>query len=984
MRHVFTSTALAALMIGVATPAMAQSAEATRRYDVPAGPLDQALPAFARQSGLQILYPSVLADGRRTAGVTGEHTAEAALALLLRDTGLAYRRSRPTVFVLIDPAARADAYEDAVQVDDVVVTGSYLRGADSPSPVTIITQADVDRQGRATVAETLAAMPQNFTGAAYEGSANTGADRSGRNVSAATGVNLRGLGADATLVLVNGRRVAGTGNAGDFADISNIPSSAISRADVLLDGASALYGSDAVGGVVNILLKSRFEGAETRLRAGGTSGGGAEEFLFSHAAGFNWSSGSVIAAYEFHDRGELRGADRTATENADLRPLGGTDHRPLFASPGNIVRFNAATQSYAPLFAIPTGQNGVGLTPADFIAGQTNRTSQIEGQWFLPHQERQSVFLAARQDLPGGFRLDGDVRYTERDYLLRTSADAGTFTVTTANPYFVSPNGSTSHEIAYSWINDLGPGRTEGETESLGGAVGITGEVYGWNVSAYGGGAREINGRRVSNRVQTTFLQEALGARADIATTPFSTAANGFFNPFGAPAANSAAILSHIGSGYTEVEYVSTVVSFNAKADGTLLDLPGGPLRAALGVDLRREQYESAGENFLSGTAPRVVAPIAFERDVSAAFVELRAPIIGADNARPGLERLEVSLAGRVEEHAGVGSTTDPKIGLIYSPTPDLLLRASWGTSFRAPSLRELRTAYQIGPAFLNRNGTNVLSLIQYGGNADLRPETAESVTAGFVWTPASYEGFRLEGGWFRTRFNDRIGNPVIQNLANALNDPALAPFIRYVSPTASAEDRALVQSLLDNPGNFNPGVFPATSYGVIVDNRFVNAAGVEVAGLDLSARYRFDFRSGQMSIDGTVTHLLTNDRAITAASPTEDLLGDPNFPARWRGRMGALWARGPLALGLITNYVSGGRDPLSNRQIDDWTTFDGQVRYDLGADKEAGGLSLSLNVLNLFSADPPFYDAPSGIGYDPANTNSVGRQISLLLVKRW
>ena len=982
MGHRFTSTALAALLMGAATPVIAQSTEPVRAFSIGAGPLERSLPIFAQQSGHQILYPSALVAGRQAPSVTGELTPEAALGELLRGTGLTYRQSRPRVFVLVDPMARADLTE-ATQLEEIVVTGTYLRGADSPSPVTVLTQADVERQGRGTVAETLAALPQNFTGAAYEGSANTGADRSGRNTSSATGVNLRGLGADATLVLVNGRRVAGTGNAGDFADISNIPTSAIARADVLLDGASALYGADAVGGVVNIILRDRFEGAETKLRVGGTSDGGAEELLLSHAGGLNWSSGSIVAAYEYHDRGELAGAAREATRDADLRRLGGTDRRPLFAAPGNIVRFDSATGSYVPLFAIPDGQNGIGLRPSDFIAGQVNRTSQIEGQWFLPHQKRQSLFFAAQQNLPGSFRLDGDVRYTERNYTLRTSADIGTLTVNTANPYFVSPNGSTSHDIAYSWIRDLGPGRMDGETTSLGGAVGITGELLGWNVSAYASGGRETSGRLQSNRVQTTFLQEALGTRADIPTTDFSTARDGFFNPFGGPASNTATILSHIGSGYTAVEYATTVGSFNFKTDGTVVELPGGPLRAAVGFDFRREQYESTGENFLSGTAPRVVAPIAFERDVSSAFVELRAPLIGQANARRWIERLELSLAGRVEDHEGVGRTSNPKIGVLYSPTSDLLLRTSWGTSFRAPSLRELQSAYQIGPSFLNRAGTNVLTLIQYGGNPDLVPETAESVTAGFVWTPAPYEGLRVEGNWFRTRFDNRIGNPVIQNLTNALNDPALAPFIRYVSPTTSAEDRALVQSLLDHPGNFNPAVFPATSYGVIVDNRFVNASGVEVEGLDLAARYRFELGAGQAMIDGAVTHLLTNDRTITAASPTEDLLGDPNFPARWRGRAGGQWMSGALTVGLIANYVSGGRDPLSNRQIDDWATFDGQVRYDF----ESGwreGLSVTLNVLNLSNAAPPFYDAPGGIGFDGANANVFGRQISLQLVKRW
>ena len=356
---------------------------------------------------------------------------------------------------------------------------------------------------------------------------------------------------------------------------------------------------------------------------------------------------------------------------------------------------------------------------------------------------------------------------------------------------------------------------------------------------------------------------------------------------------------------------------------------------------------------------------------------------MGPDNARPGLERLELSLAGRIEDHEGIGRTSNPKVGVLYNPTPDLLLRASYGTSFRAPSLRELNSAYRLGPVFLDRAGANVISIVQYGGNPDLIPETAESWTAGFVWTPAAAEGLRIEAGWFRTTFEDRIATPVAENLINALNDPTLSPFIRYVSPGSNADDLAYVQSLLSHPGNYNPNVFPATAYGAVIDNRYVNASAVEVAGLDLSTRYRFTLGSDDISLDATVTHLLTNDRAVTATSPTEDLLGAPNFPARWRGRFGAQWVRGPLTLGGALNHVSGGRDRVNGREIDDWITLDGQVRYDL----ESGwgeGLSLTLNVLNLTNEEPPFYDAPAGIGYDAANTNVLGRQISLQLVKRW
>lgn len=246
MRMDLNATALTALLLCAPTVTSAQSVYQGRHYEVPAGPLGEALALFARQSGQQMLYSEALVQGRRSAGLSGTYDAGSALTRLLQDTGLSFRRTRPNVFVVFDPASRAEVppTDDAVLLDEIVVTGSYLRGATSASPVTVLSREDLDRRGRATVADSLAALPQNFTGSAYEGSAGTGADRSFSNIGYATGLNLRGLGADATLVLVNGRRLAGTGIAGDFSDISTIPGSAVQRVDVLLDGASALYGPD--------------------------------------------------------------------------------------------------------------------------------------------------------------------------------------------------------------------------------------------------------------------------------------------------------------------------------------------------------------------------------------------------------------------------------------------------------------------------------------------------------------------------------------------------------------------------------------------------------------------------------------------------------------------------------------------------------------------------------------------------------------------
>ena len=983
MRMGLGSTSLAALLLASA-PAAAQSVEPVRRYEIPAGPLDHALREFARQSGQQILYPAALVAGLKSPGLSGAYSPERALSALLHDTGLVHRRSRPNVFVLHNPADAAGV--DAAQVTEleaIVVTGSYIRGASSPSPVTVLTRDDMDRRGMATVAGTLAALPQNFAGAAHEGSAGTGADRSFSNIAYATGLNLRGLGADATLVLVNGRRLSGTGVAGDFADISNIPTSAVERVDVLLDGASALYGSDAVAGVVNVVLRDRFEGQETRLRAGAATDGGVSERLFSHTLGRDWSSGGFVFSYEYHHRGELAAGDRRLTASADLRRFGGSDWRELYSVPGNIVRFGP--NGIEPAFAIPAGQPGVGLAPSDFRAGETNLANQNEGRWFLPRQDRHSLFAAGRQALSETLQLNGELRFSDRRFETRSYADVALLTVTDANPHFVSPDGSSFSDIAYSFARELGPGLDDGRTRSLGGALGLSAEIRDWTVEAYVSGARETLDLRSRNRVNQTFLSEALGTTPDDPSTPFSTAVDGFFNPYGDPAANSQAMLDFIGSGYSETRNRSTVTSFNLKADGGVVDLPGGPLKMAFGVDGRREVFRPRTVNVFYGVTPPPASPRRYERDIAAAFVEARLPLIGADDARPGLRRLELSIAARAEHYEDVGSTTNPKVGVLYAPVEGLLFRASYGESFRAPALPELNGRYQLAPTIVSDGTNDVIAIVQYGGNPALAPETSQSTTIGFTWTPPRAPGLRIEANGFSIDFTNRISQPASENIGAALIDPALAPFVTRVSPTTNADDLALIQSLLAEPGNLLPDIFPAASYGAVIDARYVNAASLVVEGVDLSVAHRFDLAGGALDLSGMVTYLSRYDRRVTPASASETLVDTPHFPTSWRGRAGAFWSRDGLSLGLHANHVGGSRDPISGRSIADWRTFDGQARLDFssgrGSDRD---LSLTLNVLNLFNAEPPFYDASRGIGFDAANANVLGRQVSLQLTRRW
>jgi hypothetical protein len=197
-----------------------------------------------------------------------------------------------------------------------------------------------------------------------------------------------------------------------------------------------------------------------------------------------------------------------------------------------------------------------------------------------------------------------------------------------------------------------------------------------------------------------------------------------------------------------------------------------------------------------------------------------------------------------------------------------------------------------------------------------------------------------------------------------------------------NAADRAAVQAILDLPTTNLRDLFPATSYGAIVDARYVNTAKVQVEGLDLSAGYGFNLAGNAFDLDVNLTWLERFDAQPTPTSPTVSQLDRPNFPVGLRGRASASWSRGPWTVSPSLNHVGDYAD-LTGRRIGSWSTADVLVRF-----APAGGLldgtAVSLTVHNLFDRDPPFYDAPEGIAYDAANANVLGRFISLQLTKAW
>lgn len=956
----------------------AACAQAPRAYDIPAGSLRDVLTRYAAQSDQQLFYAAALAEGLTSPGLRGRYKPGEALDRLLAGTGLTWSETRPGVVYLRRASARDHADAATTVVDEVVVTGSLIRQAGpAVSPVITLDRKTLDKRSEGTVAEILTGLPQNYAGSATPLVQGAASDPGGSNSAFGTGVNLRGLGPSSTLVLVNGRRMAGSGFRAEFADVSALPSAAVERVDILLDGASALYGADAVAGVVNVILRRSFDGQETRFRASAARGGG-EDLIISHLSGRRWTGGAAYLSAEYQHVNALSSRDRAYTADGDLRPFGGTDHRALYSAPGNILAFDPATGAYVSRYAIRPGPSGQALSPADFAAGAANRQSAMLGNDLSPEIERYSLYGRVAQSVGDALDLTADLRYSRRTYALAGTAGAGVFNVTTANPHFVSPNGSASHTIGYSFLGEVGSSRQEGTAESGGLTLAARYQLRGgWSVDAYAAWAEQRTALGNFNRINSRFAGEALGTLPDNPATAFSAARDGYLNLFGGT--NSPAVLDFITSGYSRARDDSRAGSLNLLAEGPLLVLPGGEVRVAVGAQWRKETFESYTLSLNSTVEPMLFATPERSREVAAVFAEARIPIVGEGNARPWIRSLELSLAGRLETYDDFGDTANPRLGLAWSPHEDLTVRTSWGTSFRAASLPQIYDTPGVSGTFLKRNdGSQALSLLIYGGNPDLEPETADTFTAGFDWRPEG--GLTLGVNYFDTRFTDRIAQPVAENLMGALADPTLTPFVTLISPGTNPADLALIQSYAGIQGF--PTFYPPETYAALVDTRWVNTGAVKVRGIDLSARYPFSLAGQALSVDTAASWILDYETRPTPAAEVRQVVGLVGYPGRVRGRSGLSWTRGGAGASLHWNHVSSARD-RRGQAVDAWNTFDAQISWTPSSGLGQGA-RLALSVVNIFDKDPPFYDSNVGYGFDAGQANPMGRVVALQLIKRW
>lgn len=985
---------------------MRSQSETTFEFRIPAQPLSSALIMLSSQADLVVVASPTLLQGKNASPVEGSFSLDAALRRLLAGSGLRYeitgdRRlilrpfgtgktssgNHPSLTASAVNAVKNSAGDDnngsgslpdradkPSPFEEIVVTGSHIRGAAGVgSKLFIFDQADIQKGGFSTVQDVIQSLPQNFGGGpnalttSLQGTEN-GAQFASRNFGAS--VNLRGLGASATLTVINGRRIAPVG-AGAFVDISTIPLSVVERVEVLPDGASALYGTDAIAGVTNIILKKDYDGAETRLRFGSVTSGGQQEYKASQLFGSTWDGGSILLSYEYHKIDPLFSAERAFTATSDLRTGGGNDYRLPFNNPGTLL---AAGQS----FAIPAGQDGTALAPGALIAGTRNLGNERRGTTLFPEQERHSGFVSLHQEVTPWLRLFAEGLYSHRQFEALRPAQTLTLAVPASNPFFVDPiGGLPAVQVQYSFFDDLGPKIDRGTVEVHALAAGASADIgRDWRVDFHAthNRSQESGGFR-SGVVNMAALMAAL-ANPDPATA---------FNPFGDGAHTNPATLQQI-SGFVTSNQRLELWSLDLKADGPLFAVPGGMVKLAVGGHFRKEDwfYERVDFEFMPTPTHSVVQDM--DREVRAAFAELLIPLVGEANRRVGIERLDLSAAVRVEDYSDFGSTTNPRFGLSWAPVSGVSLRGTYGTSFRAPLLLQ-RDGSQNQVFFFPlpdpKSPSGVSNAILLTGNdADLGPETATTWTAGIDFEPTALAGFRLSATYFETRFKDRLGQ--VTDLGLLARDDIFAPLI---SRNPAAVD---VVGYFSDPRFVNVvGSTDPNDVDVVVNARLTNLSRTVVRGLDLTAQYGIKTTIGDFTWTGNASLLFDFKEAVTEAKPFADLVDTLDRPVDWRARNSLSWSRGDVTATLFVNYTDSyaNRNVIPAETVGSWTTMDVSVIYwtgDRGTSAWLQDVGMAFSIQNVFNSKPPFVNNPRGVGFDPEKANPQGRFIALEIIKRW
>lgn len=851
-----------------------------------------------------------------------------------------------------------------VQLERVEVTGSNVLRTDTETvtPVEIITREDIERSGKPTVADVLRFLPAN-TGGNFDESFSNSAPGS-------AGISLRGLGPKYTLVLLNGRRVAGYGFAQNivdtFVDLNSFPASAVDRIEIVKDGASAIYGSDAVGGVINIILRRDFRGAEGAALAGYFDG--------KHEYGVNLAVGSgdlrtdkfnFFGLLDYYRREELLQSDTEYLATRDLRRYQGgrnfqsvtgggfwsdvtgfANGRPILGSQRRAISdCNRHGRVVTSPEAIELGFSNV-VTPRLNVPGNT---------WCLVD------FNKSLSALPGTQRIGALVRGTlDLGPRLQAYGELGLSRVETEQtftpPFFA--NAAVDFPAAYVYNLTFAPGvagnpfatnaRFTGNLFALGTRDSeITSDSTRALVGAkYAVGAWEFDSALVHSRNNTVWQSFRRMLVSDV---------NAVFNVPNAvqppePVSNASSCnldLQYSSAGCRDLladlrrEATSELTLVDAKANTLLGQLPGGPIGLALGVEYRTEsidQHEArAATEAVLGSS---FTASAGRRSVVAGFIEA---------ALPFTRTVEAQVAARNEYYSDFGNALVPKLGLKVKPSRELLLRATWGRGFRAPTLPELYIVTSTGTSIIDPfNGQVVQTRITIAGNPDLEPERSRNTLVGFVLAPGPDFSFSID--YYDISQTDFV----------FFEDPQVVVNNDFASRQAGgAGDPRVIRD-------------PATNQVVNVSITFNNVTTLKTSGFDIDLRGAVRSTVGRFSARLNAAYVTKYEwRGIDHVGSNSSFFTLPRF----RGALDLAWERGPVVAGGKVVYIHRydqefapqsfftPQDPKFQtgtlpRKVAAYTTLDLFLRV-----AATPHLTLSAWIINVTEETPP---------YDPSLTNNL------------
>lgn len=820
------------------------------------------------------------------------------------------------------PAQAQEAEGDSIE--KIRVTGSLIKRTDmeGPSPITSLSEEQIANTGVTDLITLFTKLP--ISG---QGTFSTQGNSSDDTANGGSSVSLRGLGADSTLILINGRRVSvspfAKGIDTAFVDINNIPLSAIKRVDILRDGASATYGSDAIAGVINVVLKDDFEGVEVAARYGDTADGGGEETVFSMIWGTSEEKASHTFILEYFDRSEVLYSDRSYSRSANqaaLRPNDpdAVDFRSSSGIPGTIA-----------LAADPTNriidEFGNDVCPPEDIdrAGNLCRYDYAPFMTMFPDSERFSFNYLGKYQISDNTHLFAELNGQNSKSIVR-GAGSPSF-----NELFMSgdnPNHPFADDPTHPFFGqdltmrrrtvDIGNREKRVDTDYYRVILGAAGDVGEWEwEAAYSYIKSDSVERGVDGFPNSRRTQEAIDSA--------------LWNPF-EPSQNSQEALDFIETQTTRVGK-STNRSWDALVSGPIAQMKHGDLMLALGAMYREEAIsDNPDDQFLRGEVFGTEATQANgERDSTAWFAEMNVPL---------LEDFELQLALRYEDYSDFGSTTDPKISFIYSPLDNLSLRGSWGTAFRAPSLHQLglgRT--DESPNLVDTVRCNAVDLgcepaeytAVFEGNPNLGPEESTNYNFGVIYEFTDNLSFSLD--YYDYDIENIIDSDTQFVFTNFGDDPNVVTRI----PTADPNDPGEVVRVFDS---------------------FQNIGDLTTTGLDLDITYTMQNEYGDFRFSYVANYMLDFEELRPGpdggqrVNRAEGEFEQPEL--RYTAAMD--WAYGDFTTALAVNFIDefdGDVDSgFGDKTIDSWTTVDLVVNY-------AGieNTTLTLGVTNLFDEEPPF-----------------------------